>query len=191
MTHLRLFDVNSSFGNPATGAPDCPAAARLAHMDRLGVARSRVRNVEATQSYPLAANRLLLDAIAHTPGAGERLVPALIVSGLVPCERNGIERFAAQMEEISARPLRDRIPFAQQRRHRRPGPGGNIAGETQRLRRNLRKSAASPGVAGQTERKAGQSFFVSDVNGKQHVRTKMAERSGFEPEEAVLATSTA
>ena len=82
------------------------AAVRLAHMDRLGIARSLVWNVEATQGNPLAANRRLLDEIAHTPGAAGRLIPALVVSGLVAYERNGIERFAAQMEEGRTRALR-------------------------------------------------------------------------------------
>ena len=105
--HLRLFDANGSFGNPATSAPDCATAAvRLAHMDRLGIARSLVWNVEATQSNPLAANRRLLDEIAHTPGAAGRLVPALVVSGLIPYEGGGIEGFAAQMKEGRTRALR-------------------------------------------------------------------------------------
>ena len=106
-SHLRLFDANGSFGNPATSAPDCATAAvRLAHMDRLGIARSLVWNVEATQGNPLAVNRRLLDEIAHTPGAAGRLVPALVVSGLAAYERDGIERFAAQMEEGRTRALR-------------------------------------------------------------------------------------
>jgi predicted TIM-barrel fold metal-dependent hydrolase len=106
-SQLRLFDANGSFGNPAISAPDCPTAAvRLAHMDRLGIARSLAWNVEATQSNPLAANRRLLDEIAHTPGAAGRLVPALAVSGLAVYEINGIERFVAQMEEGRTRALR-------------------------------------------------------------------------------------
>ena len=107
MSKLRLFDANGSFGNPATSPPDCATAAvRLAHMDRLGIARSLVWNVEATQSNPLAANRRLLDEIAHTPGAAGRLVPALAVSGLIAYEGGGIERFAAQMKEGPTRALR-------------------------------------------------------------------------------------
>jgi predicted TIM-barrel fold metal-dependent hydrolase len=102
-----VFDANGSFGNPATSAPDCATAAvRLAHMDRLGVARSLAWNVEATQGNPLAANRRLLDEIARTPGAAGRLVPALVVSGLIAYERDGIERFTAQMEEGRTRALR-------------------------------------------------------------------------------------
>jgi hypothetical protein len=102
-----LFDANGSFGNPATSAPDCATAAvRLAHMDRLGVARSLAWNVEGTQGNPLAANRRLLDEIARTPGAAGRLVPELAVSGVITYERDGIERFAAQMEEGRTRALR-------------------------------------------------------------------------------------
>jgi len=102
-----LFDANGSFGNPATSAPDCPTAAvRLAHMDRLGIARSLAWNVEATQGNPLAANRRLLDEIAHTPAATGRLIPAMAVSGVIAYERDGIEHFAAQMAEGRTRALR-------------------------------------------------------------------------------------
>jgi hypothetical protein len=62
--------------------------------------------VEATQLQSLAANRRLLDEIARTPGAAGRLIPALIVSGLIAYERGGIERLAAQMEEGRTRALR-------------------------------------------------------------------------------------
>ena len=102
-----LFDANGSFGKPAAATPDCATAAtRVAHMDRLGIGRALTWNVEATQLQSLAANRRLLDEIARTPGAAGRLIPALIVSGLIAYERGGIERLAAQMEEGRTRALR-------------------------------------------------------------------------------------
>lgn len=101
------FDVNASFGNPAGGVPEFPTiASRLAHMDRLGISRAVVWNVEAGQSHSLAANQRLLDEIARTPGARERLVPALVVSGLIAYEHDGIQQLAAQMQEGHTRALR-------------------------------------------------------------------------------------
>lgn len=102
-----LFDANASFGNPASGGPDCPTALmRLAHMDRLGIDRALVWNVEATQHHSLSCNRRLLDEIRDTPGAAGRLIPALVVSGLIAYENGGIERLLDQMREGQTRALR-------------------------------------------------------------------------------------
>ena len=102
-----LFDANGSFGKPATGAAECPMVAdRLAHMDRLGIDRALVWNSEATQDYSLGCNRRLLDQIAATPGAPGRIVPSLVVSGMIVHEADGVERFAKQMKEADTRSLR-------------------------------------------------------------------------------------
>ncbi len=104
---LPLFDANGSFGKPAAGGAEFPTVAeRLAHMDRLGIARSLVWNSEATQNHALSSNRRLLDEIARTPGAGGRIVPSLVVSGLMTYERDGIDALRRQMEEGQTRALR-------------------------------------------------------------------------------------
>jgi predicted TIM-barrel fold metal-dependent hydrolase len=101
------FDVNASFGNPAGGVPPFPTvASRLAHMDRLGISRALVWNVEAGQHHSLSANRRLLDEVASTLGAPGRIVPALVVSGLIAYEKDGIRKLADQMREGRTRALR-------------------------------------------------------------------------------------
>lgn len=102
-----LFDVNGSFGKSAQGVADFPTiAARLAFMDRFGISRSLVWNVESTQNHALSSNHRLLDEIAATPGAVKRIVPALTVSGLMTYEHDGIESLAAQLRQSHARALR-------------------------------------------------------------------------------------
>jgi predicted TIM-barrel fold metal-dependent hydrolase len=102
-----LFDANAYFGRPANSPADVPTlAARLAHMNRLGIARSLVWNSDARQHNALASNRQLLDEIARTPGARGRIVPALTVSGLLTYEAGGIRAFLDQMQEGDTRALR-------------------------------------------------------------------------------------
>jgi len=102
-----LFDANGSCGRPSVGAPDCPTVAdRLAHMDRLGIERSLVWNVEGEQDNSLSANRRLLDEIAATPGTPGRIVAAPIVSGVIVYERGGVEKLTEQMREAGTGALR-------------------------------------------------------------------------------------
>ena len=102
-----LFDANGVFGREAGGANDCPAMAeRLAHMNRLGISRSLVWNVESTQNHALSANDHTLTAIAETRGAKGRIYPALTVSGLTVYERNGIQMLKRQMEAGETRALK-------------------------------------------------------------------------------------
>jgi predicted TIM-barrel fold metal-dependent hydrolase len=102
-----LFDANAGFGKAATGAADCPTIrARLAHMDRLGIGRALVWNVESRQVQALSSNQRLLGELADTPGAAGRIIPALAVSGLLPYERDGIRQLRAQMRAGRTRALR-------------------------------------------------------------------------------------
>lgn len=104
---LPLFDANGCFGKPATGGSDFPTiAARLAHMDRLGISRALVWNTEAQQHNATASNRKLLDEIASTPGASGRIVPSLVISPLMLYERDGVAALRRQMDEGRTRSLR-------------------------------------------------------------------------------------
>src|ERR1039458_9985712 len=94
-----LFDVNGSGGKSADGKTDFPVAReRLGFMNRFGISRALVWNVESLQHHALSSNRMLIDEIEATPGARGRLIPALTVSGLMPYERGGIETLIAQMK---------------------------------------------------------------------------------------------
>ncbi len=99
-----LFDVNAAFGKPAFGDTEFPTVAdRLQEMDRLGIARALVWNLEAAQNHPLASNQKLLDAIAATPGATGRIFPALAFSDLLLYEHDGV---AALIRQFNVQPCR-------------------------------------------------------------------------------------
>jgi uncharacterized protein len=102
-----LFDVNGVFGKPSAGGSEFPTLqSRLDHMNRLGISRSLVWNAESKQDHSLSTNRRLLGEIERTPGAGERLIPALTVSGLNTYERGGLAALPAQMKAGRTRALR-------------------------------------------------------------------------------------
>jgi predicted TIM-barrel fold metal-dependent hydrolase len=104
---LSLCDVNASYGKSATGQADFPTLAnRLREMNRLGIGRALVWNIEAAQHHSLSCNRTLIDAIRRTPGARGRIVPALVVAGIIKYERDGIATLRRQMEEGQTRALR-------------------------------------------------------------------------------------
>jgi len=102
-----LFDVNGVFGREAAGKNDCPTMGeRLAHMNRLGISRALVWNVETTQNHSLSANEHTLNAIAETRGAKGRIYPALNVSGLITYERAGAQKLKRQMVSGETRALK-------------------------------------------------------------------------------------
>jgi predicted TIM-barrel fold metal-dependent hydrolase len=102
-----LFDVNAGFGKPAAGGAEFPTIKdRLDAMDRLGIGRALVWNVEAVQSHALSCNDALLAGIRGTPGASGRVYPALSVSSLMIYEGNGCESLERQMDAFPCRALR-------------------------------------------------------------------------------------
>lgn len=102
-----LFDANGSFGKKSSGSPEFPTMAdRLAFMNRFGIARSLVWNVESVQNHAGSSNRMMLDQIRNTPGAKGRIIPALSVSGLMPYEEGALEGLVGQMKEGGTRALR-------------------------------------------------------------------------------------
>ena len=102
-----LFDVNGSFGKKSTGQTDFPAIRdRLEHMNRLGINRSLVWNVESFQGHALSCNSRLIEEIQKTPGAEGRVIPALAVSALMCYEQDGVETLIRQMKSMGTRALR-------------------------------------------------------------------------------------
>lgn len=102
-----LFDANASFGKQCAGKAVFPTIReRLDFMDRLEISRALVWNVESLQDNALSCNQRLIDEIRKTPGAKDRIVPGLAVSGLMTYEREGIESLITQMKSMKVRSLR-------------------------------------------------------------------------------------
>ncbi len=102
-----LFDVNACSGKPASGASEYPDIRdRLTFMDRFGIGRALVWNVESDQNHAGACNRALATRIRATPGARGRLIPSFTVSGLMHYEAGAIDELAGQMKEEPTRALR-------------------------------------------------------------------------------------
>jgi predicted TIM-barrel fold metal-dependent hydrolase len=102
-----LFDANASFGKPSSGKAEFPSIQdRLDTMDRLGISRSLVWNVESVQNQALSSNQKLLDEIQRTPGASGRIFPALTVSNLMIYESDGLASLVKQMKAMPCRALR-------------------------------------------------------------------------------------
>ena len=102
-----LFDANGSVGKKSSGAPEFPdLRARLDYMNRFGIARALVWNVESQQNHAGASNHALLEQIQTTPGAQGRIIPAFSISGLMTYEEGGIKALEALMKASQTRSLR-------------------------------------------------------------------------------------
>lgn len=107
ITQLPLFDANGSFGKPCRTEPEYPtAAAYLTHLDRLGVQRGLVYSVEGSEFHPATGNRKLLAELDATPGAHERLAPALVIGMQMRHEAGAMEELKAMMRTRRIRALR-------------------------------------------------------------------------------------
>jgi hypothetical protein len=106
-TTLVLLDSNGRFGCPSTGTPVYPAVADLlAQLNRLGVTRSVVWNVESRESNCLWSNHRLLEEIEKTPGAQGRLIPMLTISPTMLYERGALTDLKKSMKRHQTRALR-------------------------------------------------------------------------------------
>ena len=106
-TFPELIDVNAFYGRGAKGVSDFPSLGdRLDFMDRLGISRAVVWNVESQDNHALSSNRKMLEDIAATPRAQRRIIPALTVSGLMHYEQDGVKELRRQMTEGGTRALR-------------------------------------------------------------------------------------
>lgn len=102
-----LLNANASFGNSSYGVPPFPTLRDvLAHMDRFGVARSVVWNIESRDSNCPWSNYRLLDQLARTPGASDRLIPALSVSPTMIYENRAVADLKKAMKQRGIRALR-------------------------------------------------------------------------------------
>ena len=111
-----LFDVNGSFGCPATARPMYRTPADLlGQMDRLGIGRSIVFHIGARDYNPRWGNQQLLAELATT---SDRLVPAFVIGPSLLYERGAMaelqQAFAArQVRAIRLCPATLRYALAQ------------------------------------------------------------------------------
>ncbi len=102
-----LIDVNASFGKGATGGNEFPELdLRLKHMDRLGIGRALVWNVESRMNNAGASNRRLFAEFDRTPGAEGRIIPTPTVSGLMTYEAGAVAELKDQLTKRGLRALR-------------------------------------------------------------------------------------
>ncbi|MBI2442194.1 MAG: amidohydrolase family protein [Lentisphaerae bacterium] len=109
-----LFDANGRFGagiNTPTAHPR--AADLLAHLDRLGVARSVVWHTSAATDHLPTANARLLEQIALNGQARNRLIPAFGFSAQMLYEHGAVDALAAMITSKSgSRALRFKAVYA-------------------------------------------------------------------------------
>jgi len=102
-----LFDANRTLGSGASMPVDFHSATDLlTEMDRLGIARTLVWHQAAQDCHARTANELLLEELANTPGAAERLVPAFCISPVVPYETGTLDWLKTKMTAHGSRALR-------------------------------------------------------------------------------------
>ena len=95
-----LFDANGEIGYGSTRFPDFPTCRdRLAHMDRLGIARSLVWSCQGRDQNPPTGNRRLLAELdTLTPFERRRLVPSLVISPSMLYEKGGVDDLVSMMQ---------------------------------------------------------------------------------------------
>ena len=85
-------NVNGSYGLGAYEKPDyCSLSELLSSMDRLGVWQVVTYHNLARDLHPVYGNRYLMEDIANTPGAKERVIPALAVNPSMLCADGEME----------------------------------------------------------------------------------------------------
>ncbi len=95
---VSWFDVNGRIGTPSRGNPEYRGPADLiAHMDRLGVAKSLTCHVSARDLDPSWGNRLLLEEINGTASASGRLIPALVMGASTLHETGALEELTGHL----------------------------------------------------------------------------------------------
>ena len=77
MKSSYYLNVNGKYGMGAYAQPDYPTLPDLlASMDRLGIWQTVAYHLNARDLHPVFGNNFLLEDIAKTPGAKERIIPA-------------------------------------------------------------------------------------------------------------------
>jgi predicted TIM-barrel fold metal-dependent hydrolase len=107
IANLELFDPTRTFGPTCDAPPQFLTAAELlAAMDRLGIARALAYYSEARSYLTGAGNEWLLEKLAATPGAQDRLIPAAVISPATRFNRGALPQLKAHLGAGRIRALR-------------------------------------------------------------------------------------
>lgn len=115
-------NVNGKYGLGAYEKPDYPSLADLlASMDRLGIWQTVAYHSNARDLHPVFGNRFLLEDIEKTPGAKERVVPALAANPAMLVGKGEMEHLEGCLASGKAGcvilfPVTNRFRFVEYRR---------------------------------------------------------------------------
>ena len=85
-------DCTGFYGSGSHEKPEFPELSDLLkEMDRLGIWASVVSNAQARDGNANYGNHRLMEDIEKTPGAGDRIIPAFVVSPKCICESGTME----------------------------------------------------------------------------------------------------
>lgn len=115
-------NVNGKYGMGAYEQPDYPTLGDLLKsMDRLGVWQTVAYHSNACDLHPVYGNRFLLEDIEKTPGAKERVIPALAANPAMLVGKGEMEHLENSLAEGKAGcvvlfPVTNRFRFVEYRR---------------------------------------------------------------------------
>ena len=109
-------NVNGKYGCGAYERPDYRTLCELlAAMDRLGIYQTVAYHSNACDLHPVFGNRMLMDDIRNTPGARERVLPALAIN---PAMTSGKGEMASLLDCLKNRQAGCLILFPRTNRYR-------------------------------------------------------------------------
>ena len=115
-------NINGKFGMGAYEKPDFPELSDLLkHMDRLGIWQTVAYHSNARDLHPVFGNRFLLEDIAKTPGAKERVIPAFAANPAMLVGKGEMEHLEKHLADGSVGvvilfPITNRFRFVEYRR---------------------------------------------------------------------------
>ena len=108
--HIKLppwFNTGAPVGYGMREPSDFPTCRNLiGHMDRLGVSRSLVWNLQARDHHPGTGNRRLLQELSSLGTDRERLLPSLVIAPAMIYENGALDELHRQCSALHIRALR-------------------------------------------------------------------------------------
>lgn len=106
-TEMALFSADGQIGRGMRGPAEFEICRDLlASMDRLGVSRTLVWNVEARDHHPMEGNRRLLAEIDSLGAEGRRLIPSFVIAPSMLRDRGAVDDLAEHLRDGRVKALR-------------------------------------------------------------------------------------